>query len=64
MIYRVGTIGLDSGNPLQIDETIYIWREVYGFKIEGLGGPSPIVAGSTLSFGTDDELYGGVLRFL
>ena len=64
VIYQVGVLRTDPGNPIQINQTIDIWKEVPGFKIEALSGPMAAVAGTTLSFGTEDELYGGVLRFL
>ena len=64
VIFRVGTVSLNPGNPIRIDETIDIWKEVPGFKIEALAGPLPAVSGSILSFGTEDELYGGVWRLL
>ncbi len=64
VVFRVGTISLDLGIPIQVDDALEVWKEVSGFKIEALSGPSAIVAGSTLSFGTEDELYGGALRFL
>ena len=64
VIYRVGRVNRGSTNALEVDETIVVWKEVHGFKIEGLAGPSALVGGSSLSFGTDDELHGGVLRFL
>ncbi|MYA09404.1 MAG: hypothetical protein F4060_05315 [Holophagales bacterium] len=64
VIYKVGVFRADPENPIQINQTIDVWKEVPGFKIEALSGPLAAVAGSTLSFGTEDELYGGVLRFL
>ena len=64
VIYQVGVLRTDQRSPIQVNETIDVWKEVPGFKIEALSGPMEAVAGSTLSFGTEDELYGGVLRFL
>ncbi len=64
VIYQVGVFRADPENPIQINQTIDVWKEVPGFKIEALSGPIAAVEGSTLSFGTEDELYGGVLRFL
>lgn len=64
VIYEVGTIGPDPADPIHINQIIDIWKEVPGFKVEALSGPFVSISGSTLSFGTEDELYGGVLRFL
>ena len=64
VIYQVGEIDPASDNPIQINETIGVWKDVSGFKVEGLAAPMVGVAGSTLSFGTEDEVYGGVWRFL
>ena len=64
VIYQIGNIRTDLEDPIEINQTIDIWNEVPGFKIEALSGPSTAIPGSTLSFGTEDELHGGVLRFL
>lgn len=62
VIYKVGK--LDPSNkeqPFQVFNTIDIWKEITGFKIEALSGPVKNID-CTHSFGTEDEMYGGVWR--
>lgn len=64
VIYEIGVLRADPRNPLRVHGTVEVWREVPGFKVEALSGPVSAVMESSLSFGTEDELYGGVFRFL
>ena len=62
VIYKVGQ--LDTSNkerPFTIYNEFPNWLPVSGFKIEALSGPSKNI-NATLSFGTEDEIYGGVWR--
>ena len=62
VIYKLGE--LDTTNkerPFIIYSNFPSWIPVSGFKIEALSGPSKNIK-STLSFGTEDEIYGGVWR--
>ncbi len=64
VIYQVGSVDPDLDYPIQAGGTISAWKVVPGFKVEALAAPVAAVAGSTLSFGTEDEVYGGVWRVL
>ncbi len=62
VIYKLGQ--LDASNterPLTVYNEFTNWVPVSGFKIEALSG-SPKNINATLSFGTEDEIYGGVWR--
>lgn len=62
IIYKIGQ--LDTSNkerPFNIYSTFPKWEAVSGFKIEALSGPSNNI-NCTHSFGTEDEIYGGVWR--
>ena len=62
VIYKVGQV--DTSNkerPFNIYSDFPTWEAVPGFKIEALSGPSKSI-NCTLSFGTEDEIYGGVWR--
>ncbi|HMB64046.1 MAG TPA: hypothetical protein VKN36_13285 [Eudoraea sp.] len=61
-IYKIGQV--DSSNkerPFNIYSNFPKWEAVSGFKIEALSGPSNNI-NCTHSFGTEDEMYGGVWR--
>jgi hypothetical protein len=62
VIYKLGQ--LDTSNkerPFTIYNEFTSWVPVSVFKIEALSGPSKNI-NATLSFGTEDEIYGGVWR--
>lgn len=62
IIYKLGKVNYaDKENPIWVSEKIAIAKEINGFKIEALSGPCNGII-STLSFGTEDEIYGGVWR--
>ena len=62
VIYKIGKINPSNLNrPVSISETLIIGREVYGLKIEALSGPKKGI-NCTHTFGTEDEMYGGVFR--
>ncbi|MBD0779501.1 hypothetical protein HPE56_17000 [Maribacter sp. ANRC-HE7] len=62
IIYKLGkTDSLNKEKPFTIFKDITIAKEVNGFKIEALSGPCKNILG-THSFGTEDEIYGGVWR--
>ncbi|GGG05085.1 hypothetical protein GCM10011344_01810 [Dokdonia pacifica] len=62
VIYQLGHVN-DSNKeqPFTIYSDFSKWVPVSGFKIEALSGPSKNI-NATLSFGTEDEIYGGVWR--
>jgi hypothetical protein len=62
VIYQLGKINKHSTTqPIEVFEEIKIWKGVPGFKIEAVSGPSKGIK-ANLSFGTEDEIYGGVWR--
>ncbi|MRX62952.1 hypothetical protein [Maribacter luteus] len=62
VIYKLGQVNLSNKErPFTIFSSIDIFKNVNGFKIEALSGPCKGIMGSH-SFGTEDEIYGGVWR--
>jgi len=62
VVYKLGKVNPDDKeNPVSIYTNEILYKEVNGFKIEALSGPCMGI-NSTLSFGTEDEMYGGVWR--
>ncbi len=62
VIYQLGKINpMGSEKPLMIFDSLTIGREIYGLKIEALSGPKKGI-NCTHTFGTEDEMYGGVFR--
>lgn len=64
VIYQLGRVVDDSEKPFIFLEDLIIWKEIYGFKVEALARPSSEIPGNVISFGTEDEIYGGVWRVL
>ena len=62
VIYQLGHLTRNSPSPIDVNEDLEIWREISGFKIEALSGPSALVPNSRLSFATEDESFGGNWR--
>ncbi len=62
IIYRVATVQANSDTPIQVNPNPRAAWIVDGFKVEAVAGPPVAIAGSVLSFATDDEHYGGVWR--
>jgi hypothetical protein len=62
VIYKLGQTNLiNKEMPFIIFDTISIAKDVNGFKIEALSGACGGIH-SSHSFGTEDEIYGGVWR--
>lgn len=62
VIYKLGQIQTSNKEqPLSIYSESPKWVPISGFKIEALSGPSKHI-NATHSFGTEDEIYGGVWR--
>lgn len=62
VIYKLGQVNTSNKEqPLTIYSDFTTWTSIPGFKIEALSEPSRHIQ-STLSFGTEDEIYGGVWR--
>ena len=64
VIYKLGQLnGAKNDRPFEIYDSFPTWKPVSGFKIEALSGPIDGVD-CDLSFGTEDEMYGGVCRVI
>jgi hypothetical protein len=62
VIYPLGKINpMNSNLPVTILDFMAVGREIYGLKIEALSGPKEGIQ-CTHTFGTEDEMYGGVFR--
>lgn len=62
IIYKLGKVNYaDMESPILVFDKTDRMKEINGFKIESLSGPCKGI-NSTLSFGTEDEIYGGVWR--
>lgn len=62
VIYKLGQLDISNKEqPLTVYNDFTQWAPVAGFKIEALSGP-PKNINATLSFGTEDEIFGGVWR--
>ncbi len=62
VIYKMGEVNTaNKEQPFTIYSSFPKWEAVPGFKIEALSGPSKNI-NCTHSFGTEDEIYGGVWR--
>ena len=62
IIYKLGSVNINNEhNPISLLKELKVAKEVAGFKIEALSGP-PMKIDCELSFGTEDEMYGGVWR--
>jgi hypothetical protein len=62
VIYPLGKINaMNPDMPVTVIDFLAIGREVYGLKIEALSGPKKGIQ-CTHTFGTEDEMYGGVFR--
>lgn len=63
-IYKIGDVDTtNKERPFNIYSDFPKWEAIPGFKIEALSGPSNNI-NCTHSFGTEDEIYGGVWRTL
>ena len=62
VIYPLGKINEgDPAKPVIVYDFMAVGREIYGLKIEALSGPITDI-NCTHTFGTEDEIYGGVFR--
>lgn len=62
VIYKLGRVNMDGEVPFTINENLEVYKMLSGYKIEALSGPSSAAPSSNLSFGTEDEIYGGTWR--
>ncbi|WP_333798141.1 hypothetical protein [Rheinheimera sp.] len=63
-IYQVALIDPQAANPVKLIGSSKIYWQVDGFKVEGLAAPSPLLPGSSLAIGTEDEWLQGQWRAL
>lgn len=63
-IYQVALVDPQAAEPVQLLRESRVFWQLDGLKIEGLASPSPLLPGSSLSIGSEDEKLGGVWRSL
>ncbi|UMB55030.1 hypothetical protein MKD41_06030 [Lutibacter sp. A64] len=62
VIYKIGQVDLSNEErPFKIYTNFSNWEVISGFKVEALSGSTKSIK-ATHSFGTEDEVYGGVWR--
>ncbi len=62
LIYELARVEPTESVPVRLLREPRVAWTVDGFKIEALAAPADLTPGSPLSFGTEDEAYGGVWR--
>ena len=63
-IYQVALIDPQASEPVRLLAASRIFWQLDGLKVEGLAAPSPLLPGSSLSIGSEDEKLGGIWRSL
>lgn len=63
-IYQVALIDPQAAEPVQLLRESRIYWQIDGLKVEGLAAPSPLLPGSSLAIGSEDEKLGGIWRSL
>lgn len=63
-IYQVALVDAQAPQPIQLIGGSKIYWQLDGLKVEGLAAPSPLLPGSSLAIGSEDEKLGGVWRAL
>lgn len=63
-VYQVALIDPLAAEPVKLIRESRVFWQIDGLKIEGLAAPSPLLPGSSLSIGSEDEKLGGVWRSL
>lgn len=63
-IYQVALVDAQAAQPLQLIGGSKIYWQLDGLKVEGLAAPSPLLPGSSLAIGSEDEKLGGIWRAL
>lgn len=62
LVYRAASVQPARNPPVRIYPQPRAAWIIDGLKVEALAGPAAAIAGSVLSFATDDEHYGGIWR--
>ena len=63
-IYQVALVDPQAIEPVRLLAASRIFWQLDGLKVEGLAAPSPLLPGSSLSVGSEDEKLGGIWRSL
>lgn len=63
-IYQVALIDPQAATPVNLIGSSKIYWQIDGFKVEALAAPSPLLPGSSLAIGTEDEWLHGQWRAL
>jgi len=63
-IYQVALLDPQAAEPIRLIGESRVYWQIDGLKVEGLAAPSPLLPGSSLSIGSEDEKLGGVWRSL
>jgi len=63
-IYQVALVDPQAVEPVRLLAASRIFWQLDGLKVEGLAAPSPLLPGSSLSVGSEDEKLGGIWRSL
>jgi hypothetical protein len=63
-IYQVALVDPQAAEPVRLLRESRVFWQLDGIKVEGLAAPSPLLPGSSLAIGSEDEKLGGVWRSL
>jgi hypothetical protein len=63
-IYQVALLDPQAATPINLIASSKIAWQIDGFKVEALAAPSPMLPGSSLAIGTEDEWLHGQWRAL
>lgn len=63
-IYQVALIDTQAAEPVRLLRESRVFWQIDGLKVEGLAAPSPLLPGSSLAIGSEDEKLGGAWRSL
>ncbi len=63
-IYQVALVDPQATEPVRLLRESRVFWQIDGLKVEGLAAPSPLLPGSSLSLGSEDEKLGGTWRSL
>ena len=62
VVYPLALVNASAKQPISLMAERPVMWQVDGFKVEALAAPSPILPGTALMIGTDDENYHGQFR--
>jgi hypothetical protein len=64
IIYQIALIDVQAAQPISMIASSQAFWQIDGFKVEALAAPSPLMPGSSLAIGTEDEHFHGQWRAL